>query len=114
MNGPFWSNWVFWAYAFVWLPFALATVLYGTRSPWRSLPIGRALMTLLASLTAVLTFVLFVMAVPVPVAVTDVLRGLTLGSVGMAGWMLLREIHVLQQLRTVDEPCPRRRSTDIP
>ena len=114
MTGPFWANWIFWAYAFVWLPFTLSTVLYMARSPWRSLPIGRALMTLLVSLTAILTFVLIVMAVPVPKQVTDILRGLTLGSVGLSGWMLLRQIHVLQTVVKQEPVCPRRRSTDIP
>lgn len=113
MKPDFYTNWIFYAYLFVWLPFALSTTLYALRSPWRVTAVGRALMTLLASLTAVLTFVLFVMAVPVPEPITDVLRGLTLGSVGLAGWMLLREIHVLQNLHGT-EACPRRRSTDIP
>lgn len=113
MTEPFWSNWIWWAYFFVWMPFALCAALYAFRSPWRALPIGRALMTLLGSLTAVLSFVLFVMAVPVPRGVMDVLRGLTLGSVGLAGWMLLRQITVIQARRPL-EPCPKRRSTDIP
>lgn len=111
---PFWSNWVWWAYAFVWLPFALSAALYALRSPWRVTAVGRALMTLLGSLTAVLSFVLFVMAVPVPEHVSDLLRGLTLGSVGIAGWLLLREIHTLQNLHDTAPPCPHRRSTDIP
>lgn len=114
-HGPFYANWAFYAYLFVWLPFACSTALYAARSPWRTLPIGRALMTLLASLTAVLTFVLFVLAVPVPRPLIDVLRGLTLGAVGIAGWMLLRQIHVLQTaVRDEPDECPRRRATDIP
>jgi ABC-type Co2+ transport system permease subunit len=113
VNEPFWSNFIWWAYAFVWLPFAACTALYAVRSPWRALPIGRALMTLLGSLTAVLSFVLFVMAVPIPREVMDVLRGLTLGSVGLAGWMLLRQIAVIQNNQPPD-PCPKRRSTDVP
>lgn len=114
MTQQFWLNWVWYAYLFVWVPFALCTALYAARSPWRTHAIGRALMTLLGSLTAVLTFVLFVMAVPVSKDVTDVLRGLTLGSVGLAGWMLLRQIHVLQKFRADDGPCPQRRVTDLP
>lgn len=111
---PFWSNWVWWAYAFVWLPFAGCTILYAVRSPWRLTPIGRALMTLLGSLTAILTFVLFVMAVPVPERVADVIRGLTLGCVGIAGYLLLRQIHVLQNVTKNEPDCPRRRATDVP
>lgn len=111
----FYANWAFYAYLFVWLPFACSTALYAARSPWRSLPIGRALMTLLASLTAVLTFVLFVLVVPVPKHVIDILRGLTLGAVGIAGWMLLRQIHVLQTVvRAEPAECPKRRASDVP
>ena len=96
MRPAFYANWAFWAYAFVWIPFAASSALYAARSPWRALPVGRALMTLLGSLTAVLTFVMIAVAVPLPHRLIDVLRGLTLGSVGIAGWMLLRQIHVLQ------------------
>lgn len=105
MTQPFWANWVWWAYAFVWLPYACSTVLYAARSPWQARPVGRALMTLLVSLTAILTFVLVAMAVPLPSWVIDILRGLTLGSVSLAGFLLLRQIHVLQgQRRSADAP----------
>jgi hypothetical protein len=107
----FYANWIFYAYLFVWLPFAASTALYAIRSPWRARPIGRALMALLGSLTAILSFVLVAMAMPLPREVIDVLRGLTLGSVGLAGWMILRQIHVLQG-HTPPNPCPGRRATD--
>jgi hypothetical protein len=111
----FYLDWAFYAYLFVWVPFASSTALYALRSPWRTLPIGRALMTLLGSLTAVLTFVLFVLMVPIPKQAVDILRGLTLGAVGIAGWMLLRQIHVLQTVvKNEPDKCPRRRATDVP
>lgn len=97
MREPFWGNWIFWSYAFVWIPFACSTVLYGTRSPWRTLPIGRALMLLLGSLTAILTYVLVLIAVPVPETLGDIIRGVTLGGVGTAGYLLLRQIYILQK-----------------
>jgi hypothetical protein len=109
----FWANWVFYAYAVVWLPFACATVLYAARSPWRERPVGWALMTLLGSLTAILTFVLVAMAVPLPRDVIDVLRGLTLGGVSVAGWLLLRQIYVLQGRNDLESAHPHSRSTDI-
>lgn len=93
---PFYENLMFWAYAFVWLPFALFVVLYGVRSPWRSTSVGRGLMTLAASITAVLSFVLLVIAVPIPADVRDLLRGATLGSVGLAGWLQLKNLLVIQ------------------
>ena len=114
MTPAFYANWIFWAYVFVWMPFAAATALYAIRSPWRARPVGRALMTLLGSLTAILSFVLVVMAMPLPKDVIDILRGLTLGSVSLAGWLLLRQIHVLQSQRQTRPPTPRRRATDIP
>ena len=115
MRPVFYEDWAFYAYLFTWVPFACSTALYARRSPWRLLPIGRALMTLLASLTAVLTFVLFVLMVPIPKPAIDTLRGLTLGAVGIAGWMLLRQIHVLQtEAKNEPETCPRRRATDVP
>lgn len=114
MTRPFWENWIWYAYLFVWAPFFLCMAQYARRSPWRTQAIGRALMTLLASLTAVLTFVLFVMAVPVPREVLDGLRGLTLGSVSLAGWMLLRQIHILQNERDSEPVRPHRRCTDVP
>lgn len=110
MREPFWANWVWWAYLFVWLPYACATALYAVRSPWRARPVGRALMTLMASLTAILSFVLVAMAVPLPPWVIDILRGLTLGSVSLAGFLLLRQIHVLQGQQS---PASRR-SADAP
>lgn len=113
MTEPFWTNWAWWAYLFVWVPFALSAVLYATRSPWRRSPMGRALMTLLGSLTAVLSFVMVVLAVPVDPRIIDTLRGLTLGSVGIAGWLLLRQM-LTEQKRAREEPCPRRRATDVP
>ena len=114
MRPAFYAYWPFWAYLFVWVPFAASSALYAARSPWRALPVGRALMTLLGSLTAVLTFVMIAVAVPLPERLIDVLRGITLGSVGIAGWMLLRQIHVLQHEAIPEGDCPRRRSTDVP
>lgn len=110
----FLTNWMFWAYAFVWLPFFLFVVLYAARSPWRSTSTGRALMTLGGSLTAVLTFVLVVIAVPLPAEVRDMLRGLTLGGVAIAGWMLLRELIRLQKSRPTQGASPMGRSTHAP
>lgn len=115
MRPVFYADWAFYAYLFVFIPFACSTVLYAVRSPLRALPIGRALMTLLGSLTAILAFVLFVLIVPLPHPVIDTLRGLTLGAVGIAGWMLLRQIHVLQTVvRAEPDECPKRRATDVP
>lgn len=110
----FLTNWLFWAYAFVWLPFFLFVVLYATRSPWRSTSTGRALMTLGGSLTAVLTFVLFVIAVPISAEMRDMLRGATLGSVAIAGWMLLRELIRLQKTQGPEGDHPMCRTTDAP
>ena len=114
MIRPFWESWIFWAYAFVWAPFFLAALMYATKSPWRVTPVGRALMTLLLSMTAVLTFVLAVLAVDIGEWLTNVLRGVTLGGVGIAGWMFLRELMVLQRVRVTAGPCPKRRATDVP
>lgn len=111
---PFWQNWVWWAYLFVWVPFAASAALYGLRSPWRHSAIGRAFMTLLGSLTAILSFVLVLLAVPLSTGLADWLRGVTLGGVGLAGYLLLRQIHILQNIAKAEPPCPRRRTTDIP
>lgn len=114
MLREFWSSWIFWSYVFVWCPFTVSAVLYAARSPWRALPVGRALMTLLASMSAVLSFVLLVLMVRVDPWLIAVLRGTTLGGVGIAGWMFLRELMVLQNRKRPAAPCPRRRSTDVP
>lgn len=114
MKPDWYSSWVLYAYAFTWAPFALSTVLYATRSPWRVTAVGRALMTLLGAMTAVLTFVLVAIIFELPFWAINILRGLTLGGVGISGWMFLRELLVLQRSARTVKPCPKRRHTDVP
>lgn len=110
---PFWANLTFWIYLIVWLPFALFVVLYATRSPWQSTPVGRAVMSLAVSITAVLTFVLIVIVFPIPDGAKQVLRAVVLGGVAIAGWLMVRQLLTQQNAgrRQVDGH-PLRRSTD--
>lgn len=86
----------FWIYAATWLPFVLCTLAYGLRSPWWRAPIGRALFTLLTSMTVVLTFAVAVQIGAVPDGVIDVLRW-SLAGVAVAGWVLLVQILRIQR-----------------
>lgn len=100
---PFYENTAFYLYAFVWAPFALFVVRYWTHSPWRATPTGRAVMALAVSLTIVLTFVLVVLVAPqIPAAIRDALRSVTLGGVGLAGWLLFKNL-LAEQRRGRDE-----------
>lgn len=86
----------FWIYAGTWLPFVMCTFAYGLRSPWWQAPIGRALFTLLTSMTVVLTFAVAVQIAVVPDWVIDVLRW-SLAGVAVAGWVLLVQILRIQR-----------------
>lgn len=89
---PFYENPAFWLYVFVWLPSALFVGLYWARSPWRSTLAGRGVMALGISILAVLTFVLIVLAAPIPPQIRDLVRTITMGAVGLAQWLMLRNL----------------------
>jgi xanthine/uracil permease len=93
------------------LPFALCLFFYGTRSPWQVSATGRALFSLLASLVAVLGWAVLVQITVIPKPVLDAMRAVLLGGVALSGWVLLRNIRLLQHQR--DSLPPRRRSTDF-
>jgi hypothetical protein len=111
---PWYTNLTFWAYAFAWLPFFLFVVIYATKSPWQTTPVGRGMMALAASLTAVLTFVMVVISVPLPDDVKTLLRGATMGGVALSGYLQLKNLLVILHRRKTDPDCPRRRATDLP
>jgi uncharacterized membrane protein len=71
-------------------PFVACVAVYAP-TPWRSHAIGRALMRLLASITAVLLLAIFVRLLDLPTWATWVLRLSTLGAVQVAGWLLFRQ-----------------------
>lgn len=93
---PFWTDWAFWFYVALTIPFALSLAFYGLRSPWHDSPMGRALFLLLASLVSVLTFVLIRLSGVIGPPATDVLRVVLLGAVMVAGWVLFIQIVRLQ------------------
>lgn len=93
----FWSSWSFWLYVAAWAPHLGCLVAYGIRSPWRRSAVGRALFTLYAALTAVLSLVLLVRVFDLPDALRDVLRVLTVGGVSIAGFVQLAIILRLQR-----------------
>lgn len=109
---PFWENPAFYMYFLAWLPFFLFVVLYATRSPWRQSATGRGLMAVSMAITAVLSFVLLVMAWPtMPDQIKDTIRAVLMGGVTIAGFLQLRNLLVLQKQRR--DGVPRlRRSTD--
>lgn len=95
---PWYANSAFWLYLFVWLPIALFVVLYWFRSPWRSTGPGQAVMALAASLFAVLSFVLIVLVFPqIPTQLKDILRTALLSGVGIAAWVLLKNLRTEQR-----------------
>ena len=104
----------FWLYLGTLLPFALCLFFYGTRSPWQQSPIGRALISLLISLTAVLGWAVLVQITEIPRPVLDAMRAVLLGGVALTGWVLLANIRRLQRERPAElVEHPRRRSTDL-
>lgn len=93
MTGPFWSSLAFWMYVLAGMPFALFVGFYAVRTPaWKRNPLGRALMTQAASLTAVFTYICLLLAVEVPRDVKDALRALLLGGVTIAGWLMFKNL----------------------
>jgi hypothetical protein len=108
----FWTDLRFWLYAVTLIPFLLCLLFYGLRSPWRFDPVGRALFTLLASITSVLLFATVTLSGVIPVPVTTALRPLLLGGVIVGGWLLLFQILRIQRESRRRADCPRRRSTD--
>jgi hypothetical protein len=104
----------FWLYLLTLLPFALCLFFYGTRSPWRASPMGRALISLLISLTAVLGWAVLVQITEIPRPVLDAMRAVLLGGVALTGWVLLANIRRLQRERdTEPADLSARRSTDL-
>lgn len=102
---PFYANWSFWLYVAALVPFALSLAFYGLRSPWWTSPTGRALFTLYAALTAVLSLVVVAYLGVFPTPVRDLLR-ITIGGVAVAGWVQL--VNILQiQSRARRERCRR-------
>lgn len=87
----------FWQYVTTLLPFLLCLIFYGLRSPWRDSPVGQALMTLYASLVAVLAYAVLAIAGVVPAALHAVLRVVLLGGVAVAGWVHFANIVRLQR-----------------
>jgi chromate transport protein ChrA len=93
----FYNHAAFYLYATVLAPFLLCSCFYGLRSPWRSSRTGRAVFTLLASMTAVLVFAVVVQIAEIPRDVRDALRFVTLLPVAAAGWFLFFDIVRLQR-----------------
>lgn len=99
------ENWVFWLYAFLFVPYALFVGFYATRTrDWRLTPEGRALMILAASIVAVLAFAMVAQVTTIPPHIRDALRAVTLGGVGTAGWYLF--LNLLRRQRDRRRGCP--------
>lgn len=109
---PFYERVPFYLYLATLAPYALCLFFYGTRSPWQKSQTGRALIALLVSLVAVLGWAVLVQVTVIPKPVLDVMRGVLLGGVALAGWVMLRQIVQLQNERKQQAP-PSRRSTDL-
>jgi hypothetical protein len=104
---PFYERLPFYLYLLTLLPFALCLFFYGIRSPWRVSPMGRALISLLTSLTAVLGWAVLVQITEIPRPVLDAMRAVLLGGVALTGWVLLSNIVRLQQdRRDSDDQTP--------
>lgn len=69
----------------------LATAWVYAPLPWRSSPMGVAVMRLLLSLSAVLLLAVMVRLLHLPTPAVWVLRLLALGGVQVAGWLLFRQ-----------------------
>lgn len=102
---PFYERLPFWLYLGTLLPFLLCLWFYGTRSPWQRSQTGRALFTLLLSLSAVLLWAVLVQITAIPLPVLDAMRAVLLGGVALAGWVLLHNIRLLQRERTEPKAC---------
>lgn len=109
---PFYERLPFYLYLGTLLPFALCLFFYGTRSPWQSSPTGRALISLLSSLVAVLLWAVVAQVTEIPREVLDAMRAVLLGGVFLSGCVLLRNILLLQGERSDASERPRRRVTD--
>lgn len=71
-------------------------------------------MSLAASITTLLTFVLLTLVVPMDDEIKGVLRTIMLTAVGLSGWLQLKLLIQLQRQRGRDHPHPLRRTTDVP
>jgi multisubunit Na+/H+ antiporter MnhB subunit len=109
---PFWERLPFWLYLLTLMPFALCLFFYGTRSPWQQSQTGRALISLLTSLVAVLLWAVVAQVAEIPREVLDAMRAVLLGGVFLSGCVLLRNILLLQRERSDASAHPRRRVTD--
>ena len=98
-------RWFVWVYAVTASPFLGCLLAYGIRSPWRRSPVGRAMFTLYAALTAVLSLAAILQLFHPPHAVALVLALVTLGCVCLAGCIQLVTILRLQRRPS---PTPRR------
>lgn len=58
MSAPFYADPRFWLYFAAWVPFTALALWYGLTPPRRKGPVGRSLLAVKASLSAVLTVVL--------------------------------------------------------
>ncbi|MCU1617210.1 MAG: hypothetical protein JWO98_4750 [Frankiales bacterium] len=109
---PFWERLPFWLYLLTLMPFALCLFFYGTRSPWQQSQTGRALISLLTSLVAVLSWAVLAQVTVIPQTVLDAMRAVLLGAVALSGWVLLANILRLQRERSDASGHPQRRVTD--
>lgn len=91
-------------------PFAACAFRYA-HSPWRGSELGRALMLLFGSVSAVLLLGVVARLTDPEHPVVWVLRVLLLGAVQVAGWRVYRQITRYQ--RDTPDDLPRRRATDL-
>jgi hypothetical protein len=101
----FYANWIFWLYAFLFVPYALFVGFYAARTrDWRHTPEGRALMILAGAIVAVLTFAMVAQVTAIPPLARDALRLVTLTAVAAAGWYLF--LNLLRRQRERRKDCP--------
>lgn len=89
----------------------LACALRYSRSPWRDSELGRALMLLFGSISAVLMLGVIARLTDPEHPITWVARVLLLAAVQVAGWLIYRQITRYQRETPAD--VPRRRATDL-
>lgn len=90
------DNWAFWIYFAAWLPFALFVILYA-RSPWRSSAVGRGLMTVSASIVAVLTNALAALLLGPAYPLRGIFSLELIGATAVAGWYQLKNLLASQR-----------------
>lgn len=88
MTSPWYANPIFWLYFAAWVPFTTLALWYGLTPPRRKNAIGRSLLAVKASFSAVLTVVLTAFWFP-GYEFRRLLLVVCVGGVACAGWYQL-------------------------